>query len=135
MGKYTALETDIYSVFHQVGGWPTTGIDTHPVNFVPPQPASRFIKVAILPSDDGVNINSVSGIIMIDIFTSAGNGQTDAFDIADKLDTYMVGKTFNVGSGSTQCGKSAVRPEGIDKDNPALYRTTYTIPFNYYGVN
>ena len=134
MGKYTDLETDIYSVFGSAE-WIATDIETNPVNFVAVDPGDEFIRVAILPGSDGANISSIAGLIMIDIFTSAGSAQTRAFAIADQLDDYLVGKTLKIGSGSTQCGQSAVHPEGVDKANPALYHTTYSIPFNYYGVN
>ena len=115
MGKYTELETDIYSVFHNIAGWLTYGIKTYPVNFIPVDPGNTFIRVAILPASDGANIRSISGLIMIDIFTSAGGAQTEAFDIADKLDTYLVGKVLKTGTGSTQCGRSAIQPEGLLK--------------------
>lgn len=137
MGKYADLETDIYNIFTTAGptGWLITGIKTFPANFECPDQLTKFIRVAILPSSDGLNIKSVSGLIMIDIFTSAGHGTKDAFEIADKLDDHLVGKTLSVGNTSTQCGNSVVQLEGLDKDNPALFRTTYSIPFNHYGVN
>jgi hypothetical protein len=134
MGKYTELETDIYSIFASTG-WIAYNIKTYPSNYVAVDAPDKFIRINIIPATTGVNLRSVAGILMIDIFTSAGYATKDAFDIADKLDTYLLGKSISIGSGSTQFSASAIQPEGKDKDNPSLYRTTYSIPFNYYGVN
>ena len=134
MGKYAELETDIYSIFSSKE-WLAYSIKTYPSNYLAVDAPNKFIRAHIIPATTGLNLRSVAGILMIDIFTSAGYATKDAFDIADKLDTCLVGKTISLGLGNTQFSVSTIQPEGKDKDNPSLFRTTYSIPFNYYGVN
>jgi hypothetical protein len=134
MGKYEALETDVFSVFSQQS-WKNENIKTFPVNFVTVNPGNEFIRVSVLPSGDGINIKSVSGLFVVDIFTPAGNGPRRTSLIADKLDQYLVGKVLTTSlNGSTQFLNSTLRSVGLDRDNPSLYRSIYQIPFNYFGV-
>ena len=133
MGKYEALETDVFSVF-STNQWKAENIKTYPVNFVTVNPGSEFIRVSVLPSGEGVDIRSISGIFIVDIFTSAGNGPRRSSLIADKLDQYLVGKSFSASSGTTQFHNSNMRHVGLDADNPSLFRSIYQIPFNHFGV-
>lgn len=135
MGKYETLEIDVFSVFDSTD-WKAEAIKTYPANFVAVNPGNEYIRVMIIPSGGGMNLRSLSGVIIVDIFTPAGNGPRRTSTIADKLDQYFVGKSFSSQAGATtQLGKSSLQPIGVDKDNSALYRSTYTIPFNYFGVN
>lgn len=135
MGKYAALEQDIFSVFGD-SAWGSQEIETYPSNFAAKAAGEEFIRVSIVPSGVGVNISSVSGVLMIDVFISAGNGPARASFIADKLDQFLVGKLLSSGSGkATQFFGSALSHYGLDRDNPALHRSSYTIPFSYYGAN
>lgn len=134
MGKYEALESDVFSIFASQT-WKNENIKTYPVNFVTVNPGAEFIRVSVIPSGDGINIKSVSGLFSVDIFTSAGNGPRRASLIADKLDQYLVGKVLTTSlNGTTQFASSNMRHVGVDKDNPALFRSIYQIPFNYFGV-
>lgn len=72
---------------------------------------------------------------MIDIFVTAGNGPSRSLLIADKLDQYLVGKSIEtVQSKVTQFMNSNFAHRGVDTDNPTLFRSSYTIPFNYFGA-
>lgn len=129
MGKYTAVEAHVFSVFGRPD-WVAENIKTYPNNFLIVDTPSEFIRVTVIPSGKSVNLNSVSGIVIVDIFISAGNGPSRATLIADKLDQYLNGKVL----GNTQFFSSTLQPIGKDPENTNLYRSSYTIPFNHFGV-
>jgi len=135
MGKYTNLNSDIYSVF-STDTWKAEKIVTRPSNFVGMDKPTEFIRVSVIPSGTGLNRKSVSGILIIDIFTQAGGGPKRYASVADKLDSYLSGKSLSTVAGAAIQfpSSSAIDPKGNDKDNPALYRVAYTIPFNYFEV-
>jgi hypothetical protein len=135
MGKYEILEKDIYSVFGKPE-WQSEGIKTLPSNFLEMNAGTEFIRISIIPSGPGVNIRSVSGVVIIDIFVPASVGLKRANIIADTLDEYLIGKFLSVDPGSnTQFFMSALLHKGPDRDNASLHRSSYTIPFNYFGVS
>ena len=135
MGKYKNLQDDIFTVFNSVE-WKAENINTYPSNFITVDPENEFIRVSIIPNGEGINLKSVSGVIMADIFTSAGSGPNRAYLIADTLDTYLQGKSLTTVSGNvTQFDKSAMSPNGRDPDNKSLFRHNYSIPFNFFGVS
>ena len=134
MGTYTALETDVYSIFSSAG-WLAENVKTYPSNFLAISPGNEYIKVSIIPSGRGINLKSKSGILIIDIYTPAGGGPRAASLIADKLDSYLVGKTVTtVSRTNTQFEQSSLSHLGTDRDNSSLFRSSYTIPFNYFGA-
>lgn len=134
MGMYAALENDIYSVFASVN-WLAENIKTYPSNFLAISPGNEYIKISILPNGSWVNRVSKMGVVLIDIYTPAGGGPRAASLIADKLDLYLANKVVKTGSNaSTQFSQSSLAHLGKDRDNDALYRSSYTIPFNYFGV-
>lgn len=134
MSKYSQLQTDIFSLFAS-SSWKAENIKTFPQNFIAMKAGTEFLRINILPGSSGINVNSVSGIVIIDIFISAGTGPKRAFLIADKLDSYVGGKYLPHGNGTaTQFGSSSLKALGNDTDNPSLFRFSYEIPFNYFGV-
>ena len=134
MGKYAALQADIFSVFASQA-WQDEQIVTVPSNVVQGADSKDYIRVSILASGKGVNSASASGLVMIDIFTSAGGGPSAATLIADKLDGFLCNKQLSTTSnGVTQFLASSFAPKGADSANATLYRSTFTIPFNYFGV-
>lgn len=134
MGKYNDLLEDVFSVFNS-NAWKAENIKTFPNNFVAVNPGNEFIRVSIISSGSGINLKSVSGVFIVDIFTSAGNGPKQASLIADKLDLYLGGKSLSTHSQSvTQFTTSTLDFRGVDRDNPSLYRSVYTIPFNFFKV-
>jgi len=131
MGKYVNLEKDVFSVFDSAA-WKAESIKTFPGNFVAMNSGNEFLRVSIIPSGNGINITSISGIIIIDIFTSAGSGPHGSLVIADKLDSFLQGKTLSTTVGSSvQFHSSTMIPKGIEG---SLHRASYTIPFNHFGV-
>jgi hypothetical protein len=133
VGKYASLFTDVFSIFN-AALWKAESIKTFPANFITVDPGNEYIRVSIIPSGRGINQKSASGLLLIDIFISAGDGPSRAGFIADKLDAYLVGKSIATGSNSTQMLTSSLSFVGVDSDNPSLYRANYSIPFNYFGV-
>ena len=136
MGKYADLFKDVYSIFN-TNGWKAEGIATYPENFVGAL-TTEYIRVTVLAGGRSRTgqLNSVSGQLMIDIFIPAGGGPTRAAQIADKLDTYLVGQNLKTGgSGNTQFSDASnLTAVGIDRDNSNLYRSNYSLPFNFFGA-
>lgn len=134
MGKYTALQLDIFSVF-ALQAWKDENILTVPDNVVQGAVGKDYIRVSVLASGRGINRASASGLVMIDIFTSAGNGPSASAVIADRLDEFLANKQLSTSSaGVTQFGAGSFAPKGADPANTTLFRSTFTIPFNYFGV-
>lgn len=134
MGKYTTLQNDIFSIFASAE-WEAESLKTYPTDMVAVNAGTEFIRVNIIADGEGLNVSSVSGILSIDIFVSAGQGPKRANLIADRLDTYLVGKSFQTGApNSTQFLNSSMSFYGRDPDDQSLSRYNYSIPFNYFGV-
>jgi hypothetical protein len=134
MGKFASLEKDIFSVFGATE-WLAENIATEPDNFFGKNTGNEYIRVIIIAGRPSVNCTSVSGQLSIDIFIPAGVGPNKASLIADKLDSYLVGKVISSATGNaTQFGSSTLASNGIDSANPSLFRFIYSIPFNYFGV-
>lgn len=134
MDKYANLENAILAIFG-TSGWNAEAIKTFPANFVAVGSGSEFIRVSIVPGGEGINLNSVSGVLIIDIFVSAGMGLKRSSVIADRLDSYLVGKSFTTSSGVLQLAGSGLAHKGVDKDDPSLHRSAYTVSFNFFGVS
>ena len=135
MGKFTDSEGDIFSVFGS-SAWKGEGIETQPSNYTSPEAWTEYIRVNILCNGTGPNKVSVSGILIVDIFTPAGQGPSRATLIADKLEDYLSCKSLQTaGQGVTQFQSGSLSPIGTDKDNQTLFRSSYTIPFTYFGVS
>jgi hypothetical protein len=132
MGKYSDLLTAVFSVFDSTP-WKDTNIKTFPSNYVAVNSGNEFLRVSVLPSGLGINPKSTAGLLLIDIFTPAGNGPNRAFALADSLDSFLVGKSVNALTGVVQCATSALSGAEKDSDNPTLVRARYTIPFSYFG--
>lgn len=134
MDKYSVVTQDILSIFGS-NAWKSEGIKTFPANFVAIEPGNEYVRVTVIPGGRGINHRSLSGVLILDIFIPAGNGQKRASFIADKLDGHLACKTLSSSTTySIQCSQSVLTFSGKDADNPTLYRATYTIPFNLFGV-
>ena len=132
---YETVLTDIYSVFHDAD-WVLEAIKTVPQDYVQVNAGTEFIRVSVLPSGAPSTRYSRAGMLIIDIFTPAGNGPKRAFAIADRLNAYLESKTISTIAGcSLQLQRSVLSPTGEDRDNPALSKALYSIPFQYFGVN
>lgn len=133
MGKYAAIQSDVFSVFAS-SDWTSTNIKTFPSNYLADNSGSEFIRVTVLPTGTGVNRVSTSGLLMVEIYTKSGEGPSRSSQIADILDTRFQSKSFNTLGGVTQFKTSAFTQRGFDKDNLGLWRSEYQLPFNYFEV-
>lgn len=135
-GKYSSVTNDVFLLF-QTDEWLAEGIETRPNNFVGGVTNTEYIRATVLASGDqpANPLHSVSGQLLIEIYTSAGEGVDRSNLIADILDSHLAGKIYKSGeSGQTQFGPSGLSGGDFDKVNSSLYRVLYTIPFNYFGV-
>lgn len=138
MGALANINSDILGVFGSAA-WIAENIKTVPDDFAGTNIGSEFIRLSIIVSNSNKTnpLQSRSGQLIVDIFVPGGKGPKRPTAIAEKLDSYLVGKVLksNVSNkGSTQFGSSSLSGMGADKDNPSLFRSTYTIPFDYFGV-
>lgn len=134
MPKYEDALLQVFSIFGSAN-WKSQNIKTYPSNFVAKEATSEFIRVSIIPNGRGINLKSVSGLLIIDIFVSAGEGPKRIFQIADKLDEYLCGKTVKTASlNKVQMQNSSVSSAKVEDNNPAICRASYSIPFSYFGV-
>jgi hypothetical protein len=134
MGKFVNLETEIFNLI-EANKAEFNPVRVYPANFVSVNPGDKFLRVTVIPTGPGINLRSVSGLLTVDIYLPVGEGPRNTSLIADKIDTYLVGKSYSTtGGGTMQFGNSTLAPGSIDRDSPSLYRSTYTIPFNFYGV-
>jgi len=136
MDKYSSLSKTIFSIFDSAL-WKLENIKTFPDNFTQTGGLTEFIRVSIIPSGGSreSTFKSASGVLQIDIFIVSGNGPTQAFYIADRLDKYLVSTTTAIAQkGNIQLLQSSLAPLGIDSANAGLYRYKYTIPFTFFEV-
>jgi len=134
MGKYLDLESSIYSIFGSQQ-WKAENIPTYPSNVIKNDSKSSFIRLSIIPNSNSVNFKSISGVLIIDIFTETNIGTKSYSTIADRLDDYLVTKGFNKNNFFLQFKESVLTPMGVDKDSASLFRAQYTITFNFFGVD
>ena len=134
MTKFARLQTDVFSIFAS-NLWTAEGIKTYPQNTVIIDKLNEFVRVSIVSSGEGLNKNSVSGLIIAEIFYPAGNGPSRGAAIADKLDKHLSQKSISTTSGATtQLFVSSLVYNGVDRDNPSLVKSTFSIPFLHFGV-
>jgi hypothetical protein len=135
MGKFIDLQTELFNIIEANKSAFGT-VKVYPANFVSVNPGNNFLRVTVIPTGPGINLRSVSGLVTVDIYVPVGEGPKSTSLIADQMDTYLVGKSFNTlgNNGTLQFSNSSLAPGTIDRDSPGLYRSTYSIPFNFFGV-
>jgi len=136
MGKHTDATTLAMSAFASVG-WTGEKIATMPSNFTGSVKGNEYIRVHLLMTNSLMTFNKsepMAGQMVIDIFTPSGAGPKRAAQIADTLDKYLVGKTFqsSTGMNNMQFGASILNDGATDKANQMLFRNIYTVPVSYF---
>jgi hypothetical protein len=130
---YNSIKDDIYNVFNSLE-WRSENILVVPEHFTAEINTLPYIRLTIAPSRAnmiGYGIEKeITGLMILSIFASSEKGDTAVYDIAEKLDSYFQAKTL---SNKTQFQVSYLVVEGIEKDNPKVYRANYFIPFKNYG--
>jgi len=101
-----------------------------PRDVVPTNRPMPYGELSFIPSDTGVNLRSISGIVIVDIITEAGRGPSAALSFADTLDSYLVNMTI----GTTQFFWSTLAPRGTLRSDNTKERHEYTISFKYFGT-
>ena len=91
MGKYEELYRDVLSIFGTTN-WVAEGVKTVPSNYTGVDSLENYIRVHLIPSGLGINRRSVTGVLLIDIFTTAGGGPIDKVNPAtgQKASEYAV---------------------------------------------
>ena len=132
MGRFTSSTQRIFDVFEEAQ-WKALGILVLPADMSPKDPVQEYVRVSVIHGNQGLNQESTSGIVHLDIFTPNGMGPARALAIADQLDGLFERRSvFQGGSIQTQHGTLGYL--GIDSANPSLQRHLYSINFNYFGV-
>lgn len=132
MGTYQDLQQSVFSVFGS-DDWNSESILTYPSNFKVPETSTEYIRVFVIPSADALNLVSKAGVVIVDIYTKSGLGPSRTAVIADKLDTYLLGKSFNSGSNLVQFPRnSTLALKGVDSENSELHKASYTISFQFF---
>jgi hypothetical protein len=122
INRYQELENDVFAIIREA----TTDLPIFPANFNVDAP--EYIRVTIISSRKGVNVTSIEGQVIFDIFITAGTGPSKLTFIADQLDGYFLGESLR----NTQFFESAYTPLGRDRDNPSLYQGQYTLTFKHF---
>lgn len=133
MGQYMDLHEAVYSIFG-APEWVSENITTIPLNFAGTTNAAEYIRVSVLTEGRGVNMVSNTGTVIIDIFSASGLGLKRTNQIADKLDQYLRNRMKMTATHNVQFSNSSMSYMGPCRDNNALHRSMYSIPFNYFGV-
>ncbi len=131
MGKFTDVEFGIHSIFSSID-WKSKSIKTYPSNF-DEIIGQEFLRLTIIPANPGINFQSISGILNVEIFSESGKGPKRFYELSDTLDASLVGKSINTPNGVVQFNRgSALTLKGRDKDNPTLFMALYFLPFDFY---
>lgn len=131
MGKYEIITAKVHAIFGSTG-WNSEGVKTYPEGYTPDSTGNEFIRVNILNGKS--KLKQVSGQVLIEIYTPAGNGPKRTNLIADILDKYLEANTFKFAEGSIQFEFSSLSGVGIDREDSSLNRALYSINFNFFGA-
>jgi hypothetical protein len=129
VGKLVAAVDDIFSFFGSFV-WSSENIATFPQNFVNTSGLNEFVRLNVILAPLPINRGSASGMLKVEIFTEAGQSIDRPVEIADRLNTHLENKFV----GQCQFTGSSLTNIGLD-ENPALFKSIYTINFNFFGVS
>lgn len=104
------------------------GLITYPAD-LSSQKIPPYGLVSVLASGPGVNTQSMTGVVVIDIIVVGGKGPQEAHAFADALDERLVKKSV-IGA---QFFTSTLVPRGPWAKSPTLTRYEYSIGFKFFG--
>ena len=107
-----------------------SGLSVWPVGVQPSVKPDVYGEVTFILSDNGVNANSISGTVIIDIYIQEGVGPRAAYTFADLLDDYLLQKSHN----GTQFFTSTMVPRGPSPTNPTRSIYEYSVTFKHFGA-
>jgi hypothetical protein len=121
MSKYSNSLQDVFNVMA------TCPVPSYPQNFENKRDLNEFLRISLIPGNNGINLSSNSGLVIIDIFVPSNEGPKRLYEVADLLDSLFVGKM----TGQTQFFHSTLNVIGID-ENPSLFRGQYNLQYSHY---
>jgi len=130
LNRYSKTLMDIYSI---VKDFEIENIKIVPVGFKGTESPTEYVRFNPVFSEKPI-LNNLKGILYFDIFTLNGAGPTRALLIADLIEKYFAGKSFesvDTISNTQFSPQSNLVVKGEDK-NPAFILTTYQIQFNNF---
>ena len=132
MDRFTEAQKGIFKVFAS-DSWKIRLIETFPQDVTPS--GDSYVVATSLFSGKGPNYKSLSGLLIAEIYTAFDKGPAPANIIADALDTELTQRIVQLTpTTSVQFYEGVLVHKGRDRDNPTLTRTTFSIPFHYFGV-
>lgn len=135
--KYTNANAIVTSVLAS-DNWQGEDILTVPDNYQGPLRSNEFVRVSVLMPGSEIyygDFDTIRGQLIVDIYTEAGYGPTRAFEIASIIDSYFQAKSLQKTGvdGTVQTTTSNLSTYGIDRDNPSLFHSRYTLGFTYHN--
>ena len=129
MGKSVAIEDTIFSVFASPA-FVAEHLKVYPNNFVGVL-SEECLRIDIDTGSPSYSIRAAKGFFIAQIFIKAGTGTRRTSVISDILDHYFVGKSFKRTEGTLLFTNSTLSHYGVDKSNPGLHLSEYTINYSW----
>lgn len=131
--RYSNLLDDVFSLFASPE-WASQLFLVIPQGHVTNKNVTEFGRFNLVVSGQGF-IDTLQGIMYVDIFIPNGAGPKRAYQIADIFDKFFAGQSL-----ATQGNKAITQfrresnfeVRGQSRDNSSLLHSTYQIQFSYY---
>jgi len=133
LNRHTVLQEHLFSIFAS-SSWIAEQLAIVPKGYIGSKPVQEYIEFNPVTSGLGVG-DSVSGVLYIHIYTDLAAGPKRAAEIADILDKYLSGKSFQFGEDPsvTQFQRSTnFQIRGASPDNKAFILSYYQIQFGFF---
>jgi len=127
---YSTIITEIYKI---VATGLTSVYPIYPSDFKGDPSSIPFIKFNVVLSRSNrysYQKKEVTGLIVLQIYYTAGYGQKLPSEVADVLNTYFEDKLVLP---NLQTKLGSLQFLGPDTDDNTLSRADYSVPFTYYG--
>lgn len=127
MVKYSNLQSNVFSIFASQA-WVDLNTRAFPAGIKGDKGDPPYVRMDVVADESGANRESVSGLLMIEIYTQWGDGPAKSIEIADQLDALIQNKTIN----GTQFFSSSLSALLQDRDDENLGKRTYQVSFQHY---
>lgn len=118
MSKFTEAYKMIFQTLQPLGVTPVDVVDS-------------CLKAQVVANGRGVNLDSVSGQVIITIETPAVKGPKERVSIAEKFDKALVGKHISAGKQTLQFYNSELSAGYHNPLNPSRLNSEYAITFHF----
>ena len=129
MGKFTELEDSLYSLL-RTPVFIAENLKVYPNNFVGVI-TEEFIRLDVVTGGRSFSARSSRGFLIAQILVKAGTGPRRASVISDILDKHLMGKSVKGSLGTLLFTNSTLSHYGVDKANPGLHLSEYTINYSW----